>query len=131
MMPGETGKNNMRYRGALAVLAALALAAGLGCVFRRTGLDERAIGLERLAHGDLDGAIIHLGRSLRENPADPAARLALAQSYQRKGWIDEAIKQYEQAIELGQKDGPAFFSAGLAAERSGHRAEACVYYEAA
>lgn len=52
-----------------------------------------------LSPKQLDTIIDGLSQTLRQTPADSAARLGLAIAYEKKGWTEEAIKQYEQAIE--------------------------------
>ena len=55
--------------------------------------------IDKLDPSKLDAAIQSLSYTLRMHPDNPVARLSLAIAYEKKGWTEEAVKQYEQAIE--------------------------------
>ncbi|MEW6057562.1 MAG: tetratricopeptide repeat protein [Bdellovibrionota bacterium] len=50
-----------------------------------------------LKKGKLDSALYFFADTTRQDPDNPAAHLALAQTYESKGWTDQALSQYEIA----------------------------------
>lgn len=97
----KIGKFTARYRTALAVMLVIAAAAGLDYAYRSAATDYYTRGTQALNDDRVDDAISHFSRALRQNPSDPASRAGLAHAYQKKGWLDEALKQYEQSTHVG------------------------------
>ena len=91
----------MQYKAAITVLAIIAAAALIDFAYSERGRDSYSQGQANLAADKTDLAITYFSRALRKNPTDFAARLGLGQAYQKKGWADEALKQYEQAVQNG------------------------------
>ena len=58
-----------------------------------------ARGISEIQAKNYDGAIKDLGLALQSNPSDAASRFALGWAYQLRGWMEPALKQYEQATQ--------------------------------
>lgn len=114
-----------RYRTSLAVFAVIAAAVGVDFVYRASDIDFYSRGMKSLEQDNVDDAIAHFSRALRQNPADPVARFGLGQAYHKKGWLEEAVKQYEQAVQNSSSTlAQAYQSLGQAYQQMNRKEEA-------
>ncbi len=105
------------YRAPLALLSLVFGIVILDYTFRHTFGSFYDRGVRALNDGNVDRAILHFNRALRHQASDPTARAALALAYQRKGWGDEALKQFEQAIRESQATlVQSYFNSGVVLE---------------
>jgi Tfp pilus assembly protein PilF len=65
---------------------------------------EASLGAELIAEGDIQGAMTHLQAGIAINPRDPFSRLDLGVCEKRLGHVNEAIAQYQAALNLAQDD---------------------------
>jgi tetratricopeptide (TPR) repeat protein len=122
MNGSETGKNTlvmakqfvMLYKAPLAVAGIILTATLIDYRFRASDTDWYAKGLASMSGQKWDAAISDFSRALRQNPADPASRFGLGWAYHSKGWLDEAIKQYEMAGKNASDSGSSsYFNMGV------------------
>jgi tetratricopeptide (TPR) repeat protein len=90
-----------KHSQAIAVFSIIIAIVALDYIFRTSSNDAYLNGESSLSRNHTDEAISAFSQALRLNPADGRARLGLARAYHQKGWLDEAIKQYEQSIQAG------------------------------
>ena len=65
---------------------------------------EASLGAELIAEGDIQGAMTHLQAGIAINPRDPFSRLDLGVCEKRMGHVNEAVAQYQAALNLAQDD---------------------------
>lgn len=58
------------------------------------------LGLTLLSHGDVDEAIVELGKAVELAPKVPRYHNALGVALLRKGKVDEAIRYFREAVRL-------------------------------
>lgn len=110
----------------------------LGCgvasyfIFQNSGEDFYQKGLAAMNQGAVDQAIDCFGKAIRRNPSDPAARFGLGWAYHKKGWLDEASKQYAQSqktsLEILEY---LWYNLGLLESQKGDSAKALQFYQKA
>jgi tetratricopeptide (TPR) repeat protein len=68
----------------------------------RNYVAEASMGAELIAEGQLEQAMTHLKAGIAINPRDPFSRLDLGVCEKRLGHVDEAIADYEAALQLAR-----------------------------
>ncbi|RIL02593.1 MAG: hypothetical protein DCC71_16235, partial [Proteobacteria bacterium] len=74
-------------------------------VTRDNFVAHEKLGRARLAAGDADAALHHLGEAVRIEPRWPAARAGLAEALWHKGQRDAAIWNWREAVKIDPRDG--------------------------
>lgn len=86
------------YKAPLIVFGIILAAISLDYAFRSSDTNYYAKGVANMQTAKYDAAIKDFSRALRQNSADPAAHFGLGWAYHGKGWVDEALKEYELAV---------------------------------
>ena len=68
-------------------------------------------------------------KNVNENPGDIQARVALADMFEAKSRTEEAIAQYNEALKLNKKYGPALFGLGVAYLKSNNEKQALFTFD--
>ena len=105
MQNTETKKNSTlkiknilnNYKAPILVLSLIGGAVIFDYAFRNSSNDYYSKGILAMQSQKFDDAIKAFSRALRQNPADGNSRFGLAWAYHSKGWLDEALKQYDSA----------------------------------
>jgi protein O-mannosyl-transferase len=71
-------------------------------VTSRNYVAEASMGAELIAQGQLQEAMTHLKAGIAINPRDPFSRLDLGVCEKRLGHVDEAVANYEAALQLAK-----------------------------
>jgi tetratricopeptide (TPR) repeat protein len=71
-------------------------------------------GVERLATGDYDKAVVVLARAVAAAPQEPLARVLLGSAYYWQGQVDQAMQEYQEALKLDPKNAQAHQLIGIA-----------------
>ena len=69
-------------------------------------------GLELYRQGKWDGAMEELKKAAEGNPQDMHTQFQLAYTYEQKGQLDNAYKQYEQILKIDKSSADAHYSMG-------------------
>lgn len=71
-------------------------------ITERNYVAEASMGAELISEGQLEQAMTHLKAGIAINPRDPFSRLDLGVCEKRLGHVDEAIADYEAALQLAR-----------------------------
>lgn len=89
----------------------------------------RAMGL--LAAGDLDGALIELGKAIDLKPDDASLYAERGSIYVKQQKLELAVNQFSLAVQRDPKDTASWFRRASAEEKLGQTDDALVHYEKA
>jgi chloride channel protein, CIC family len=134
--PPSAGKSqNWLAAAAVVTLAAVLLVSGLGYWqhSRRASLGQQAYkqGLELLAKGQSDDAVLAFRNALAQDPADAKVRAGLGLALVQSGHFEEASSYLSEAAKAERDSGPVFAGLARIAEVQGRKEEALGFYRQA
>ncbi|MCZ2391787.1 MAG: TonB family protein [Acidobacteria bacterium] len=89
----------------------------------------RAMGL--LSAGDLDGALIELGKAIDLKPGDASLYAERGSIYVKQNKLELAVNQFSLAVQRDPKDTASWFRRAAAEEKLGQTDDALLHYEKA